>query len=57
MPLEENYLQVRVGVWVKVRVTFRVGGGNQAIVPEENCPRLGLGFGLGMKGKELCKEL
>ena len=38
---------VIVGVWVKVRVSFRVGG-NQTIVPEENCPRLGLGFGLGL---------
>ena len=39
-------------VWVKVRVSFRVGGGsNQTIVPEENCPPpppLGLGFGLGL---------
>ena len=27
----------RIGVWVKVRVSFRVGGGggNQAIAPEE----------------------
>ena len=27
---------VRVGVWVKVRVSFRVGG-NQKIAPKENC--------------------
>ena len=39
---------VRVGVWVKVRVSFRVGG-NQTIAPDENChPRLGLAFGLGL---------
>ena len=38
---------VIVGVWVKVRVSFRVAG-NQTIVPEEKCPRLGLGFGLGL---------
>ena len=38
---------VRVGVWVKVRVSFRVRG-NQAIVPETNCPLSGLGFGLGL---------
>ena len=34
---------VRVGVWVKARVSFRVGGGgggNQAIAPEENSPRV-----------------
>ena len=28
---------VRVGVWVKVRVSFRVGG-NQTIALEEKCP-------------------
>ena len=26
MPLEENCPLVKVGVWVKVRVNFRVGG-------------------------------
>ena len=36
-PLKENCLPVRVGVLVKVRVSFRVGG-NQTIAPEENCP-------------------
>ena len=30
---EENCPPVRVGVWVKVRVSFRVGG------QPENCPR------------------
>ena len=38
---------VRVGVWVKNMVSFRVGG-NQTIAPEEICLRLGLGFGLGL---------
>ena len=34
---------VRVGTWVKVRVSFRVGG------QPDNCPpRLGLVFGLGL---------
>ena len=37
MPSEENCPPVRVGVLVKVRVSFRVGG-NQTIAPEENCP-------------------
>ena len=32
----ENCPPGRVAVWVKVRVSFRVGG-NQAIAPEENC--------------------
>ena len=40
-------LPVRVGVWVKNMVSFRVGG-NQTIAPEEICLRLGLGFGLGL---------
>ena len=39
---EENCSPVRVGVWVKVRVSFRVGEleqlGSRTIVPEENCP-------------------
>ena len=48
LSLEENYHPVRIGVWVKVRVSFRVGG------QPDNCPRgkrptwLGLGFGLGL---------
>ena len=33
---KENCPPVRVGVLVKVRVSFRVGG-NQTIAPEENC--------------------
>ena len=39
-------LPVRVGVWVKVRVSFRVGD-NQRIVPEENCPLVRVSFGGG----------
>ena len=39
---EENSHPVRIGVWVKVRVSFRVGG------QPDNCPRLGLKFGLGL---------
>ena len=37
LPPEENCSPVRVGVWVKVRVNFTVGG-NQTIAPDENCP-------------------
>ena len=32
-PPEENYLPVRVGVWVKVRVSFRVEGGATRQLP------------------------
>ena len=32
---EENCPPVRIEVWVKVRVSFKVGG-NQKIAPEEN---------------------
>ena len=39
---EENSHPVRIGVWVKVRVSFRVGG------QPDNCPQLGLEFGLGL---------
>ena len=42
LPPEENCSPVRVGVWVKVRFSFRVGGleqlGSRTIAPEENCP-------------------
>ena len=36
----DNCPPVRVGVWVKVRVSFRVGavGCNQTIASKENCP-------------------
>ena len=48
-PPEKNCPPVRDGVWVKIRVNFMVGGGgNQTIAYKENCPRLRLGFGLGL---------
>ena len=37
LPPEENCPPVKVGVWVKVRISFR-GGGNQTIVPEKKFP-------------------
>ena len=46
-PPKENCPPVRVGLWFKVRNSFRVGD-NQTITPEENCPPVGLGFGLGL---------
>ena len=33
----DNCPLIRVGIWVKVRVSFRVGG-NKTIGPEENRP-------------------
>ena len=34
---------VRVGVLVKARVSFRIGGGaNRQLPPEENCPMFGV---------------
>ena len=33
LPPEENCPAVRIGVWVKVKVSFRVGG------KPDNCPR------------------
>ena len=47
LPPDENCLPVRVGVRVRVRISFGVGG-NQTIALEEKCPRLVLGFGLGL---------
>ena len=48
-PPEKNCPPVRDGVWVKIRVNFMGGGGgNQTIAYKENCPRLRLGFGLGL---------
>ena len=44
---EENFIPVRARVCVKVRVSFRVGGGKQTIAPKENCSLLGLVLGLG----------
>ena len=45
LPPEEYCPPVRVRVWVKVRVIFRVGS-NHAIATSKVAPRLGLGFGL-----------
>ena len=58
LPLKENCPPVRIGVWIKVRVSFRVGGqpDTRKIVPQ-----LGLGFGLrlvlwlGDNWKNFCK--
>ena len=36
-PPKESCPSVRVGVWIKIRVSFRVGN-NQTISPKENCP-------------------
>ena len=51
---EKNYPPVGIGVWVKVRVSFRVVG-NQAIAPEENYPlvrvRVWLRVSLGLGGQ------
>ena len=47
---------VRVGVWVKVRVSFRVGGATRQSPHEENCPPVRVGvwlrisFGVGRGG-------
>ena len=46
-PPEENCPPVRDGVWVKVRVSFMVGGLPDNCL-KENCPRLRLGLGLGL---------
>ena len=37
LPPKRNCLPVRVGVWIKVRVGFGVGG-NQTIAPREMAP-------------------
>ena len=37
---------VMVGAWVKVRVSFRVGG-NQTIASEDNCLAVSVSFGVG----------
>ena len=54
LPPEENCSPVRVGVSVKVRVSFRAGG-NQTIVPEKNCSlvrvRVWLSFGVVGRGQ------
>ena len=43
MPPEENCPPVRIGVWVKVRVIFRIGG-NQTFAPEEKSPLVRVSF-------------
>ena len=47
LPPEENCPPVKVGVWVKVRISFGVGATRQ-LSSKKNFPRLGLGFGLGL---------
>ena len=37
MPPKENCPPIRVGIWIKVRVNFRVGG-NHTIAAKGNCP-------------------
>ena len=44
---EENCPVVRIGVWVKVRVILELGG-SQTTARKKSCPRLGLGFGVGL---------
>ena len=48
MPPRKIDPSVRVGVWVKVRVNFRVGGAARQLHPRKIAPRLGFGFGLGL---------
>ena len=39
---------VRVGLWVKVRVSFRVGGTTRQLPPRKIVLQLGLGLALGL---------
>ena len=50
MPPEENCPTVRVGVWVKVRVSFRVGE-QPDNCPEENRVRVWLKVSFGVGGQ------
>ena len=43
---------VRVGVWVKVKISFRVGGGNQTITPKKIDYRLRFGVSFAGFGRE-----
>ena len=43
---------VRVGVWVKVKISFRVGGGNQTITPKKIDFRLRFGVSFAGFGRE-----
>ena len=47
-PPEKNSPPVWIGVWVKVRVSFRVGGQPDNCPQGKQPPLLGLGFGLGL---------
>ena len=47
-PPGENCPPVRTGVWVKVKVSFRVGGQPGNCSRRKQFPRLGLRFGLGL---------
>ena len=55
MPIEEKCPPVRVGVWLKFRVSFRVGGQSDNC-PRENRPvirlrvRVRISFGVGGRG-------
>ena len=42
MPSVEKCPEVRIEVLVEVKVSFRVRGGNQTIVPEENSSSVGV---------------
>ena len=48
LPPDENCPPVRVGVWVKVRVTFRGGGQPDNCSRRKLPPQLGLEFRLGL---------
>ena len=45
-PKENPPPLVRVGVWVKVRVSLRVGGATRQSPHEENCPPVRVGVWL-----------
>ena len=57
---EGNCIPIRVGVWVKVRDTMRVGG-KKAIAPEENCPsvrvRVSARVSFGVRGQFCIREI
>ena len=48
LPPEENCSPVRLGVWAKVRVSFRVGGPTRQLSPRKIVPELGLAVVLGL---------
>ena len=55
-----NCIPIRVGVWVKVKVTMRVGG-KKTIAPEENCPsvrvRVWARVSFGVRGQFCIREI